>query len=82
MNELERYLPESGIIYTKYNRQMNLLDFLIESFQQDNFEQYQDIIEWFYEQTANNPGVFSMIKEENKEEKELLSKIKIETLVF
>lgn len=82
MNELERYLPESGIIYTKYNRQMNLLDFLIESFQQDNFEQYQDVIEWFYEQTANNPGVFSMIKEEKKEEKDSFSKLKIETLVF
>ncbi len=82
MNELERYLPESGIIYTKYNRRMNLLDFLIESFQQQNFEQYQDAIEWFYEQTANNPGVFSMNKEDKKEEKELLSKIKIETLVF
>lgn len=82
MNELENYLPESGIIYTKYNRQMNLLDFLIESFQQENFEQYHDIIEWFYEQTANNPGVFSMTKEEKKEEKESFSKLKIETLVF
>lgn len=82
MSELENYLPESGIIYTKYSRQMNLLDFLIESFQQENFEQYSDIIEWFYEQTANNPGVFSMTKEEKKEEKELFSKLKIETLVF
>lgn len=82
MNELEEYLPESGIIYTKYHLRINLLDFLIESFKQEDFREYKDIIDWFFEHTGNNPGFFSLIQEEKKEENELFTKLKLDTLVF
>ena len=83
MNELRTYLPESGIIYTKYNRRMKLLEFLKESFENEQcFLEYQDIVEWFYYQTSNHPGVFSTSLEERKDDHELFSKIKIETIIF
>ena len=82
MNELEEYLPESGIIYTKYHLRINLLDFLIESFKQEDFREYKDIIDWFFEHTGNNPGFFSLIQEEKTEENELFTKLKLDTLVF
>ena len=82
MQELESYLPESGVVYTKYLRYMKLLDFFVESFtNQSDYSDYTDIVEWFYYQTGNHPGIFSF--DDSKEvEYEILPTVHIESFVY
>lgn len=83
MNQLEPYLPESGMIYTVYGKRMKLLDFLNRSFlEKEQFLYYPNIIFWFYEHMSNNPGVFFIQDTMESEEGDNFKEVEVQKLLI